>query len=249
MAGGVVGRESPGTRSLESPRDTAGAEETLLRVLRRCKLFTSVPTPQLRTILALGRERRIARQATVFRQGDRVDRVYVVIQGKVKLLLTGSSGRAIILAFAEPGEAFGYLAVMAGTTRACTAQAIEDSRVLAWPAEAFEEILKRYPAVARNTLRRTARQLQADWGRLHELATELVARRLARTVLHLARARGHHRAPTLVMMQQDLADFLGTTPPTLSRILGRWEARGLVTAGRERIVVTSPEGLARIAQP
>lgn len=249
MAGEAVGRESPGARSPESTRDAAGAEGTLLRTLRRCKLFASVPTPVLRTILAAAEERGIAKRTTVFRQGDRADSIYVIVHGKVKLLLTGPSGRGIILTFVEPGETFGHLAPMAGTARTYAAQAIEDSRVLAWPAETFEEILSNSPTVARNMLRFIARQLQADWNRLHDYATEPVARRLARTVLRLARVRGYRRAPALAMMQQDLAEFLGTTPSTLSRILGRWEARGLVTAGRERIVVTSPEGLARIAEP
>jgi CRP/FNR family transcriptional regulator, nitrogen oxide reductase regulator len=248
MAGGASGRESPGARSPGSTRDTAGAEEVLLRTLHRCKLFASVPIPVLRTILAVAQERGIAKRTTVFRQGDRADSIYVIVHGKVKLLLTGPNGRGIILTFVEPGETFGYLAPMAGTARTYTAQAIEDSRLLGWPAETFEEILRSSPVVARNTLRFTARQLQADWSRLHDYATEPVAHRLARTVLRLARARDHRRAPALAMMQQDLAEFLGTTPPTLSRILGRWEARGLVTAGRERIVVTSPEGLARIAE-
>ena len=249
MPGEALSREGPRAGSPESTRATAGAEETLLRTLRRCKLFASVPTQELQTILAMGRERYVAKRATMFRQGDRAGSIYVVIQGKVKLLLTGPSGRGVILSFVEAGESFGYLAPMAGTAQAYTAQAVAESRMLAWPAETFEDILRRYPAVARNTLRLTARQLQADWSRLHDLVTEPVPRRLARTVLRLARASGHRPAPVLAMLQQDLAEILGTTPPTLSRILGRWEEGGLVTVGRERVVIKHPEGLARIAEP
>jgi CRP/FNR family transcriptional regulator, nitrogen oxide reductase regulator len=248
MAGDVAGRESPGAGSPESTRDTPGAGEALLRTLRTCKLFASVPPAELGTIVAMAQERHIAKRDTVFRQGDRADRIYVIIQGKVKVLLTGPGGRGIILMLAEAGETFGYLDPVAGTARAYTAQAVEESRVLAWPAASFEEILRRYPAVARNALRLTARQLQTDWSRLHDLATEPVARRLARTILRLARARGHHKMPVLAMLQQDVAELLGTTPATLSRILGRWEARGLVTTARERIAVTHPEGLAKIAE-
>jgi len=138
MAGNAMGRDSPGTRSPESTRDTAGAEETLLRTLRRCKLFESVPTQELLTILALGREWYVPKRATMFRQGDRAGSIYAVIQGKVKLLLTGQSGRGIILSFVEAGESFGVLAPMAGTAQAYTAQAIAESRVLAWAAETFE---------------------------------------------------------------------------------------------------------------
>jgi CRP-like cAMP-binding protein len=247
MADKMAGRAYLGSGSSASTGDTA-VMETLLRTLRRCKLFTSVPVPELRTILTLGQEQYVAKRATVFRQGDRTHGIYVVLQGKFKLFLTGPSGRGIILTLVEPGEPFGYIAAMAGTARAYTAQATEDSRVLVWAAETFEEILRRYPRMTRNILRLTARQLQAEWSRLHDLAADPVARRLARTVLRLARASGQHRRPVLAMMQQDLAELLGTTPSTLSRILGRWEARGMVTAGRERVVIAHPEGLAKIAE-
>jgi CRP/FNR family transcriptional regulator, nitrogen oxide reductase regulator len=249
VAGEAVGREYPEARSPGSTRNTTGAQEALFRTLRRCRLFASVPPPELRTILALGHERYIAKGATTFRQGDPADNIYVIVQGKVKLFLSGPSGRGIILTFVEAGETFGYLAPMAGTARAYTAQAIEESRVLAWPAGAFEKILRRYPTVARKLLRLTARQLQVEWGRLHDLATEPVTRRLARAILQLTRGTSHRKARKLAMMQQDLAEFLGTTPPTLSRILGRWEVRGVVTAGRERVVIAHPEGLAKIAEP
>lgn len=235
-----------------SPELTRGPDttETLLRTLRRCKLFASVSGRELRTILSLGRERYFANRATVFCQGGRAESIYVVIQGKVKLLLNGPSGRGIILTFVGPGETFGYLDPMArGTTRAYSALAVEESRVLEWPAKTVEEIIKHHPAVARDALRLTAQQLKTGCIRLHDLVSEPVARRLARAILRLAPASAHRTAPDLIMTQQDLADYLGTTPPTLSRIFGRWKTRGLVTSGRQRIVIKHPDDLARIAGP
>lgn len=243
-AGNREGREA---RSPARPDIPLAREEALLRSARRCALFASLPMKDLRAIVARGFERGIDKRATAFRQGDRADSVYMLLQGRLKLLLTGPSGRLIVLAFVGPGEAFGYVAPMAETAHAYTGQALEDSRVLIWPARVFEDIVGRYPRVARNLLRIIARRLQADSSRLHELVTESVARRLARAVLLLARSSGSRSAPAVALMQQDLAELLGTTPPTLSRILGRWEAQGLVLTGRQRIVVTDPDGLARIA--
>jgi CRP-like cAMP-binding protein len=243
-AGSREGREARVPARTDIP---PAREEGLFRSARRCTLFASLPMKDLRTIVARGYERRLDKRATAFRQGDRADTVYLLLQGRLKLLITGPSGRLIVLAFVGPGEAFGYIAPMAETAHVYTAQALEDSRVIAWPAKVFEDVVGRYPRVARNLLRIIARRLQADSSRLHELVTEPVARRLARAVLRLALSSGSRRAPAVALMQQDLAELLGTTPPTLSRILGRWEKQGLVLAGRERIVVTNPDGLAAIA--
>jgi CRP-like cAMP-binding protein len=244
-----AGSHEDRTGGFHAPSDVSRAwEEAVLRSARRCGLFSSIAGQDLRTFLALGHERRIRRRATAFRQGDRADSVYMLVQGRLKLLLTEPNGRLIVLAFVGPGEAFGHVAPMAETVHTYTAQAVEDSGALVWPAKAFEDIVGRYPRVARNLLRIIARQLQADWTHLHELVTEPVACRLARAVLRLVRSGGSHKAPAVALMQQDLAQLIGTTPPTLSRILGRWEAQGLVLAGRERIVVKDPHGLAAIAR-
>lgn len=188
------------------------------------------------------------RRETVFRQGDRPGGLYLLTRGRMKLLLSGPGGRGIILAFVDPGEAFGHLALMAGTTQTHAAQAVMESSVLAWNADAFQDLLRRYPATTRSALRLTARQIQDCWSRLHACITEPVARRLARALLQLARAGRHGKAAIVSVLQQDLAEFLGSTPPTLSRILGKWEARGLVAAGCERIVILHPEELVHLAE-
>lgn len=219
----------------------------LLRVMRRCSLFVSLPPTGLRTLLAEAQERHIMRREAVFRPGDRPDGIYLLTRGRMKILLGDSGGRSFTVAFVEPGEAFGYLDVMAGTAHTHAAQATVESSVLAWDVPVLQSLLRRYPATTKNALRLTARQAQDSWNRLYTLATKPVARRLARVILRLARPRGKGKAPIVSIMQQDLAEFLGTTPPTLSRILGKWEARGFVSAGRERIVILRPEELVHIA--
>ena len=221
--------------------------EDLLRVIRRCPLFGSLREADLWNVLAMGQARRILKREVAFRQGDRPDEIYVLTRGKMKLRLGGPGGRSIILAFVGPGEAFGYPALMARTPHTHAAQAVVESSVLAWDVDVLEGLLRRYPAITKNALRLTARQVQDDWSRLYALVTEPIARRLARALLRLARAGRYGKAPVVSMMQQDMAEFLGTTPPTLSRILGKWEARGLVAAGRERIVILHPEELVQIA--
>jgi CRP-like cAMP-binding protein len=223
------------------------SREASLRVMRRCPFFASLPPVALRRVLAKAHERRVMRRETVFRQGDRPDGLYMLTQGRMKLLLRSPGGRALVLAFVDPGEAFGYVAFMAGTPQTHAAQALVQSWVLAWKADVLEDVLRRYPAVSRSVLRLTARQIQHGWTRLHAFITEPVARRLARALLRLTRASRSGKSTRVLVAQQDLAELLGTTSPTLSRILGRWEARGLVAAGRERIVILHPEGLVQLA--
>jgi hypothetical protein len=50
------------------------------------------------------------------------------------------------------------------------------------------------------------------------------------------------------LTRQDLAELTGTTLFTVSRTLSAWQDRGLVDAGRSRVVIRDPHGLVMIAE-
>ena len=95
-------------------------------------------------------------------------------------------------------------------------------------------------------------RIQVLQDRLREMATERVERRIANTLLRLARQTGR-KTPEgvqidLPLSRQDLAELCGTTLYTVSRTLSRWEMDGIVEAGRERVVIRAPHRLVMIAQ-
>jgi CRP-like cAMP-binding protein len=89
--------------------------------------------------------------------------------------------------------------------------------------------------------------------RYRELATERVERRIALTVLRLASQIGIRSADEetvieLPLSRQDLAEASGTTIFTVSRVLADWERRGLIEAGRERVLIKNPHGLVQVSE-
>ncbi|MER3457798.1 MAG: hypothetical protein C4309_03385 [Chloroflexota bacterium] len=113
-------------------------------------------------------------------------------------------------------------------------------------------LMERTPRLAFNALRLLAGRVQELQDRVRELATERVERRVARTLLRLARQAGRKVENgvliDLPLSRQDLAEMTGTTLFTVSRVLSRWEQQGLVEAGRERVLIRFPHGLVRIAE-
>jgi CRP-like cAMP-binding protein len=178
------------------------------------------------------------------RQGDPPAHVYCLLSGAGKFVRTGPKGEELVLGFLWPGDAFGYAAVLGGTNQQYTMQMTEDGRVLAWDARAITQMLRHSPALAANALRLTATRLEVDWLRLQDFATGPVEQRVARALLRLATSKGE----TLPIIHHDLAEYAGTTPPTLSRILRRWKTRALVDAGRGSIRIHDPTGLTAIAE-
>jgi CRP/FNR family transcriptional regulator, nitrogen oxide reductase regulator len=226
------------------PKRGSVASQEDVRIIRRCPLFRGIRPKALATLIRAGRARSAERGDVLVRQGDPPARVYCLVAGAGKLIRTGPKGEEVVLGFLWPGDAFGYVAVLGGTNQQYTMQMTENGRVLAWDAGAITRMLRPSRAVATNALRLVATRLEVDWLRLQDLAAGPVERRVARALLRLVRSKGG----VLAIAHQDLAEYVGTTAPTLSRILRRWKAQGLVDAGRAGIQIQDPVVLTAIAE-
>jgi CRP-like cAMP-binding protein len=126
-----------------------------------------------------------------------------------------------------------------------------DSRSLSWSGVLAARFMTDHPAAAVSCLRLAVSRLRGAWEGLCDLATERVEPRIARALLRLARADGWgpggQRRLVLAFSHQDLAEFVGTTPYTVSRVLSRWEDLSIVGVGRERVLIQAPERLAAVA--
>jgi len=215
-------------------------------------LFQGLSREAVEAAQAAGRRVSRRRGELYFRQGDPATHVYVVLEGRVKLVAVHPDGRPVIHRTLGPGEVFGGLALLGDQTYPASAEAWEDSAALAWTGAQLRQLALQHPQVALNLLRMAAGRVRELQERVEELVAERVERRIARAVLRLVRHAGRRCEEGVVidlpLTREDLANLTGTTLYTVSRVLSRWEARGLVAAGRQRLVVRSPHAFAEIAE-
>jgi CRP-like cAMP-binding protein len=116
----------------------------------------------------------------------------------------------------------------------------------------MQELLERFPRLARNLMVLLSNQIQILQDRLREMATERVERRIAHTLLRLIRHAGRKVDEGILLdlplTRLDLAELSGTTLYTVSRILSRWEADGIVNSKRQQVVIRVPHRLVVIAE-
>jgi CRP-like cAMP-binding protein len=112
-------------------------------------------------------------------------------------------------------------------------------------------LMERYPRLALNALQLVAARLHELQVQYRQLATERVERRVARALLRLVQQAGRQVESgvliDLPLSRDDIAQMTGTTLFTVSRIISRFEADGLLEAGRQRVIVRHPHGLLKIA--
>lgn len=222
--------------------------------LRRVSVFKDATDEDLKTFVEKGILRSIQEGEFFFFQGDPAKYFYIVIKGKVKLIQSNLVGQQVNLRTINEWQMFGALgAVRPNAMYPATAQAIESSTALAIESEVLKEMIQTRPYLNVGLMQLMTGYIMEMQERYRELATERVERRIALTVLRLATQVGRRLAedkPTveLPLTRQEIAEAAGTTLFTVSRVFAEWERRGLVEAGRERVVIRNPHRLVQISE-
>src|SRR5512134_480725 len=222
--------------------------------LRRVSVFKDASDEDLKLFVERGIVRSIEEGEFFFFQGDPATYFYVLTSGRAKLLQTSPNGQQVNLRTINEWQLFGALgAVRENASYPATAQALEPSTALAIESSFLKEMLATRPYLSQNLMQLMTGYIMEMQERYRELATERVERRIALTVLRLAaqvgrRTDSKEMVVELPVSRQDVAEASGTTIFTVSRVLADWERRGIIEAGRERVVIRNPHGLVQISE-
>jgi CRP-like cAMP-binding protein len=111
------------------------------QTLANMNLFRGLSAEGLERIAAIAGEESHETGSTVFREGEHGDKLYLILEGKVRISrnLAGMGEEA--LAVLGPGEAFGEMSLIDDTPRSADALVHERTRLLVITREAFEDLL------------------------------------------------------------------------------------------------------------
>ncbi len=180
----------------------------------------------------------VARDTALFAAGDPARSWYRLLSGSLRVFRVLRDGRRHVSEFVFPGQVFGF---ESGAVHIHGAEAIEPASVLVYPCERIAQRVAHDPA-ARETVRALLMErLAAAQERALTLGRLNAGGRLAAFLLVMARrkARANARVAELPMGRVDIADYLGLTVETVSRLftaLRRQGAIRLATANRVEIL-------------
>jgi len=214
--------------------------------------FAGLDAAALDDVLSHGQILRLAKGDAAFRQGERAEKFFLLLHGRLKVTRLNAQGQQILVRFVNPDDLFGVAMAIQSPDYPGTATAAVDSLALSWPNSAWAGMIARHPALAVNAMRALGARLQDSQQRLLDLSTQKVERRIAGAVLRLAAQAGKQSEAGLKidfpLSRQDLAEMTASTLHTVSRTLSAWEVFGLVEAGRQSLVVRDAAGLRAIAE-
>ncbi len=174
-------------------------------------------------------------------EGDSAERLFVVADGRVKLVRHTMAGKDVLLDMLTTGEFFGSLASLGNNTYPETAQAQTPVCVLTISKDAFRHILDQHPSVTLKVVDIMAARLRAAHERVRQLSTSKVESRVAHVLLLLSEKFGRPSEVGMLIQvpltREDLASMAGTTPETASRVMSQFQKDGLVDAGRQWVAI------------
>ncbi|MBX3560909.1 MAG: Crp/Fnr family transcriptional regulator [Sphingomonas sp.] len=215
------------------------------------RLFEGLPTKLHELLRRTGSVRSYAADQTLFHEGDLPAKLIVILEGQVRIWRSSLSGSAMTIHIMGPGDVPGCVAVFRQIPYPATATGVAPGRIMTWPIDRIAALMKEHPALAENALAIVGGRATELLQRLHEVSTEEVGQRLARTLLRLRdrAVEGESEEPVaLRVSRQQLAELTATTLYTVSRLISRWEKEGMVTGGRGTITIRQRQALAKRAR-
>jgi CRP-like cAMP-binding protein len=211
-------------------------------------MFEGLPQDQQRDLDSIALEKKFKKGATIFSEGEPGHGFYVVLSGRVKIFKLSREGKEQILHIFGPGEPFGEVPVFEGRNFPAHAVALEESLVCFFPRKAFTDLIQRTPTLALGMLAVLSRRLRKFTKLVDDLSLKEVSGRLAAHLLYLSDLADGTDRLKLDVPKNQLAAMLGTIPETLSRILSKMTAHGMIRSDGKRIEIIDRQGLLELAE-
>jgi CRP-like cAMP-binding protein len=213
--------------------------------LKGCNLFAQLSDERLRLLESRCRMRKFARNSPIYLPMDQANSVFLLVNGRAKICNLTPDGKQSILAFINPGELFGELALLGDDQRDEYAETLEASAVVMIPGEEMERLMHEIPHVSLGITKMIGKRIER---RLRNLLFLSNRDRLTHLLLELAEEYGRRTNEGVELgvklSHQELANVIGSTRETVTVVLGELQSEGLVKVGRRRIVLLNSKKLA-----
>ncbi|MCX6002929.1 MAG: Crp/Fnr family transcriptional regulator [Chloroflexi bacterium] len=185
----------------------------------------------------------------IFTQDELHSDFYIVVTGRIKIVFTGDDGHEVTLCMPQSGETFCVASVLDGGPQLGTAYAMTDVRLLSAQPNEFNALCKKYPQLLSLAQQYCFEELRQIIKRLETATFHSVEMRLAGVLLgkDFSGLTNHSSIGELHITHQELADLIGTSRETVSRVLEIWRQKGLVVLKRGYIIINRRDELERQA--
>jgi len=159
--------------------------------------------------------------------------VFVICEGEVKLSISSSEGKTLILRIAKPGEILGLMSVISGKPYELTAETLHPCEVTFVHRNDFLRFVAQHPEASAAMVKQLSSNYHGACEQLRTVGLSASApAKLARLLLEWSAGAEETKLGTRIMLpltHEEIAEFIGSTRETVTRTLSDFRDRRLVT--------------------
>jgi len=220
--------------------------------LKHCDIFASLQPDQLLQLENRSRMRAFSAGSPVYLPSSNTENVFLLARGMVKVCNHTPEGKSSIIAFIEPGEMFGEVALFSDESRDEFVEAIELSTVVMIPTAEVQRLMSEKASVAIALTKMVGLRRRRIERRLKNLLFLSSRDRLIHLLLDLAEQFGSWGDDgirlRIRLAHQEIANLMGSTRETVTILLGQLKAEGFIDVGRRKIVLINAKRLSQSVQ-
>jgi len=206
-------------------------------VLKAIPLFSSFPEDQLRMLTTVVGRKSVPRSTTVMGAGDPTDSLYIVLSGRLKVMMGDADGKEVILSILAPGEFFGEMGLIDDSPRSASVVTIEPCELLAIAKRDFKRCLEQNFEMAMAVMRGLVKRLREADRKIGSLALLDVYGRVARLLIDMAENVDGQKVVTKRLPKQDIAKMIGASREMVSRVMKDLQLGGYIETRGSTIVL------------
>ncbi len=217
---------------------------------RKLSVCGSLAEDGLRRLAALADNLAVGEGAALVREGDAAEHLFNITSGSVRVYKLLPDGRRQIVGFLFAGD---FLGLATGDRYAFSAEALEPVTVCKFRKSAYRKLLVELPDLEAALLERASHELAAAQEQMLLLGRKTAQERFATFLLDLAarvaRSGGEANMARLSMTRAEIADYLGLTTETISRVTSKLKTSGVIRLmSQSEIRIVQPDRLADLAE-
>ena len=200
-----------------------------LELLRRVPLFSMLTASQAESVADAVVKSRLKRGESIVEQGKKSNSLFIILNGRARVVTTDSRGREVILARMHPGDYIGEMSLIDNEPHSATVRAEVQTDVLILGRSEFARCLPEDSSMAYAVMRGLVQRLRHADRKIESLALMDVYGRVARALLEFAVVTADGRAIIRdKVSRQDLGKMVGASREMVSRVMKDLEERGFI---------------------
>jgi CRP/FNR family transcriptional regulator, cyclic AMP receptor protein len=217
-----------------------------LDLIRRIPLFSTLTDEEFIPLQDVFVLRAYNKNQVIFLEEETGNYMYLVLSGKVKVSKAGAGGKETILAIHRTGDFFGEMSLLDGKTSPATVSAMEDSKIISVSGIDFHKHLMHNQKVLLQIINVLCARLRQVW-QTQSLSSSTADAKIRMGLYQLAKRHGiqdaHGTIIDLKITHQELAEMVGTSRETVTRVLTRLREEGIIEVEQRRITLLNPQAL------